>query len=449
MATVLTEKDISGQIKRNVKAGLLIGGILAAWKFKGLYQDILQSVTRDYAKIQKIINKKYSPKIADSILQSEDNKLSSKPRLHSILSFLRYFKNFPLFLACFTIIFKYIINARIFQDVDGNNIRLFAHRYKIAGITFILSYFCQRTFHCFTWNWALFLLVRSLYSLSKLLTPKDLQPNIIDTYPFIHGLLGLCLAYNCKYVPSKWWNLVERCVDERKDRWYYMLGNHNHGILPSCISVVHERKDNGDLEISCLKSFFVDNIKRSKPIFIFFAKFYLLTTLLNIKGVIKQIQDGKIKDIISKKLLRNICGSFGFFMIGVAVAGRVPCFYKWLIWKLQGDESKSYDTVSGNNKAALLWACALLGRWSILCEVESRRIDVALSCIWNISQQLIRMGCNLESDDNGKYHQLLRSNKFTSMLFAINMWITMFVYCCDASCLKGMERGIINNYLMR
>ena len=444
-STKLIERNIALQIKRNIKAGLIIGAILAGWKFKGLYQDIVESATSDYKKIQKIIRK---PKHNLSI-KSKTYKLVNNPKLRLLFAFLRYFKNFPLFLASFTIIFKYMIHSKIFEDKSSQNkINLSIHKYKVAGITFILSYFCQYSFHCFTWNWSLFLLIRSIFSFFKLLIPKDIQPNIIDIYPFIHGMLGLCLAFNCKYVPSKWWILVEKCVNERKDRWYYMLGNHNHSILPPCTSLVHQPKNNGHLEISCLKSFFIDNIKRSKPIFIFFTKFYLLTTLLNVKGVIKQIKRGNVKHFIFKKLLRNIFGSFGFFMIGVAIAGRIPCFYKWIIFKVLNDNIE-YNQISCNNKACLIFICMILGRLSILCEVKSRRIDVALSCIWNVLQQIIRMACNLESDDNGKYHPLLRSNKFTSMLFAVNMWITMFVYCSDSSCLKGMERSIIDNYLIK
>ena len=149
--------------------------------------------------------------------------------------------------------------------------------------------------------------------------------------------------------------------------------------------------------------------------------------------------------------MQQVLGSFGFFMIGVAVAGRVPCALKYIMWKIErlitGKEVK-YEYVPTNSKAAMLSACVVLGKLSILCEAESRRTDVALSCVWNVTQQMIRMCCGLESEDNARYHWILGSNQFTSILFAVNMWITMMVYCSNPKCLKNMERTIISKYLM-
>eukprot|EP01083_Nonionella_stella_P024217 66936_1 len=450
---------LSLEIKRNFKGGLLIGGILAVWKFKGSYQDIIESASRDY---KKISNKSFpslkieftvSPSLTGSHKSKSSYHLFTNPKTKLLFAFVRYFKNFPLFLTSFTIIFKCLIRSKVFIRSNDSMLRLSTHKYQIAVLTFILSYFCQTAFECFSWHWALFLLIRSTYSLCKYLIPHDLQPRVVDIYPLIHGILGLCLAFKCKYVHSKWWKLVEKCVGEKKSSWYHMLGNHHHGLLPPCTVVVHERKPNGQLQMSCCKSFMRDNIKRAVSVFIFFAKFYALTTLLSATRManIKTMQKGSIRKVLSLlwRKTKHCVGSFGFFMIGVAITGRVPCFYKWCMWKASGKSANEYNTITGNNKTVLLLACVVLGKLSILCEAESRRVDVALSCVWNITQQWIRMCCNLESDDDAKYHQVLGSNAFTSFLFALSMAIAMYVYCGDPRCLKTMERNIITKYLMR
>eukprot|EP01084_Bolivina_argentea_P272065 463123_1 len=149
------KQDVSLQIKRNIKAGLLIGFVLAGWKFKGLYQDIIGSAFRDYKKILK----QSPPEITITITSSTQStyKLFKNQKISAIVAFFRYFKNFPLFLTSFTIIFKYIIHSKIFtSNIIDSTILLSKNKYQLSLLTFIISYFCQHTFNCFTWNWALF-----------------------------------------------------------------------------------------------------------------------------------------------------------------------------------------------------------------------------------------------------------------------------------------------------
>ena len=437
----LSQENLPSQIRRNIKGGLLIGLVLAAWKFKGSYQDILRSASIDVTRIRGQEPSEITITVHSS---SKQYHIFTNPRIRFLVAFLRYFKNYPLFLASFTVIFKAFIHSKGLLHSNGITLNLSHNKYRIALFTAFLSYLHQRTFDCFTWNWALFLLIRSLYSLSRLLVPSDLQPATASTYPIVHSVLGLCLAFHCKYVPSKWWNMVEQCVGEKKQRWLFMLGNHHHGILPPCAVAVHERDEDGHFECSCLRSFFRDNARRSVSILIFFGKFYAFTTLLGTQRLIDAAKNRTLGSLLLLKM-QHVLGSFGFFMIGVAVAGRVPCALKWMLWRMEGGR---YGDVAVNSKAAMLSACAVLGRVSILCEAESRRTDVALSCVWNVTQQMIRMGCGLESEDNARYHRVLGSNQFTSILFAVNMWITMMVYCSDRKYVKNMERTIIAKYLM-
>ena len=207
----LSQEDLPSQIRRNIKGGLLIGLVLAAWKFKGSYQDILRSASIDMTRIRG----EEPSEITITVQSSSRDSIHSKqyhifrnPRLRFLIAFLRYFKNYPLFLASFTVLFKAFIHSKGLLHSNNLTLNLRENRYRIALFTAILSYVSQRAFDCFTWNWALFLLIRSLYSLCRLLIPTDLQPSTLNTYPIIHSILGLCLAFQCKYVPSKWWNMV-------------------------------------------------------------------------------------------------------------------------------------------------------------------------------------------------------------------------------------------------
>eukprot|EP01083_Nonionella_stella_P229440 812099_1 len=402
-----------------MEAGLIIAVMMTGWKFQSIYQNIANAVYKDFKKASTYYIEtsyrlhQYSASFHKSRFFSALTRILAHPRIQISIALFQYFIRFPLFVAWLRIMLKTIA-------------AFICKRNKFAAIilTFIASFICQLKFQVFHWKWILFLLIRSVYSLLRLLVPNDLQPPVQYTYAVIHAICGMMLTWHYAYVPHKWWSLFENCLNEERTSALYMF-SHNHRISTPCKLLHYHSKDR------CLKAFVSDNVRRVPHILMFFGQFYTITTLLNVPKWIKAIRKRQLNTFFVS-LIKDLLGSSAFFLV-TAFSFRLPCLF----------------TVNGKtciNKAMFVSINILLGYVAILCESKSRRLMVALSCVWNISQQLIRMMFNLKTQDNEKYHKTLSSNKFGAFLFGINMMVIMFVYHSNPKAVKSMERRIITKY---
>ena len=87
----LSQENLPSQIRRNIKGGLLIGLVLAAWKFKGSYQDILRSASIDVTRIRGQEPSEITITVHSS---SKQYHIFTNPRIRFLVAFLRYFKNY-------------------------------------------------------------------------------------------------------------------------------------------------------------------------------------------------------------------------------------------------------------------------------------------------------------------------------------------------------------------
>ena len=424
--TVLS--TLSKEIVGTAEAGILIAVVMTGWKFQSIYQDIVRSAYKDFRKASSYyIDTSYRlhsaavrrSKFSKSRINSAITRFLAQPQVQICIALFQYFIRFPLFVGSLRIFLKFIGTIS-----DNENQRKIVSLIKFIAI-FIASFMCQYRYKVLHWRWILFLLIRSIYSLFKLLIPNDLQPNIIYIYPIIHGLVCIMLTKFYEYVPSKWWVLFENCLNENRMRCNHMYNHHHSGLSPPC-NIIHDYRND-----ACFKAFIMDMLRKIPYIFAFFARFYAVTTIINVSKWLNALKN-KTFGMFLLRIFKDLIGSFGFFWIS-SVGYKLPCLFRSIgMFRI--------------NQALFMSINIMLGYLCILCESKQRRLMVALSCIWNILQVMIRYGLDLKSDDNARYHKILSSDKFSSFLFSLNMTIIMFVYNSNPKCVKSMERMIIRKY---
>merc|ERR1712130_242356 len=137
--------------------------------------------------------------------------------------------------------------------------------------------------------------------------------------------------------------------------------------------------------------------------------------------------------------------SSAYWAIGVHLAVRTcSCFNRMFVKKL----SKIFEYVNEQNIYLKLLITSIVGRYTVLAEPKGRQIEIVLSLIWYQMVHIFRMRCKLETNDDDKYHWLLGSNSFVSILLSLAFGINMYVFCRDAKYLKSMERNLISKFLI-
>eukprot|EP01084_Bolivina_argentea_P124190 220065_1 len=237
---------------------------------------------------------------------------------------IQYFMKYPLFLATFTLLYKTLIKiGRHISGVHGINRqtgqRLFGRKLAVTISSFFCGYIAQLTSPVFSWNWALYALLRSLLGILRLTIPSDLSPKPADIYALIHGILPWLITYNVSYMPLSYLNFFKSCLDEKQFP-YQAMYEHNHGILPPCRLTTHV------FDNSCLKTHWKDGIYRFKICLIFYIKFYILTSLL---GGIKFLKNLFIKMPIKtvKKILSQSIRSCLFLFLSFHFPSRIHCLW--------------------------------------------------------------------------------------------------------------------------
>eukprot|EP01084_Bolivina_argentea_P309500 535355_1 len=110
---------------------------------------------------------------------------------------------------------------------------------------------------------------------------------------------------------------------------------HNHRILPPC-NILHDKYNE-----TCGIAFFKDTIRKIPYIISFFAKFYALTTLINVPKWTRAIRKKQIGKFIIR-IVKNLIGSSGFFLL-TAISFRLPCF-----WTAIAKNSTNRSVVTNN-----------------------------------------------------------------------------------------------------
>ncbi|ETO20595.1 hypothetical protein RFI_16622 [Reticulomyxa filosa] len=76
----------------------------------------------------------------------------------------------------------------------------------LTGLSLLTCYFCQKHFPLLSWDWCLYLLIRSLYSLYKHAVPAELVFDSKYVYCAILPFLSYMCTFNLQYVPLSYWN---------------------------------------------------------------------------------------------------------------------------------------------------------------------------------------------------------------------------------------------------
>ena len=274
--------------------------------------------------------------------------------------------------------------------------------------------------------------------------------NPYDAATFLHGLMSMYLGYFNGYVPPTFWKALEQSVGERKSTWYFMLGNHRHHQTPPCRICVHTDIN----EKSCLKSFIYDTYGRTIKVCSFYFKFLAVPTM--IKLFMKYRQNQLSLEVFNRKmtqLLKNVAGAAGFFLFGVHCTSRIMCFTRWILGKLQNEwglssHKQPFEVISNNNMNCLVILCCVFGRLGALCQPVQRATDVAVASVWQVLDQSCRMIYGIESDENVDGHWLLGSNTLYSFIVALSLSMNIWTYYTDKSCVKGLEKSLINQFLL-
>ena len=113
------------------------------------------------------------------------------------------------------------------------------------------------------------------------------------------------------------------------------------------------------------------------------------------------------------------------------------------------DVNEKYAYVNEKNECLQFFMTSIIGRYCVLAEPKGRQIEIVLSLIWYQIVHILRMNCELETNDNDAYHWLLGNNTFPSILFAMAFGINVYVFCKDAKYMKSMERNLISKFLIK
>eukprot|EP01084_Bolivina_argentea_P293274 504362_1 len=407
-----SNKHLFTSIRRNLIYGFILGVIITAIQFR------------------KAIIKRFNT--------SKSKQIEQETSLSLTLRIIKYLSRFPLFITTFSIAFKYLKNKNL-------------NKQTLSLLTFITTFIIHRCFGIFNLNLSIYLITRALYGYLCYIIPSYYHLDSFDSSTILHGIMSMYLGYFNGYVPPTFWKALEQSVGERKSTWYFMLGNHNHGQTPPCQRCVHTNIN----EKSCLKSFIFDGYGRTQNVSTFYFKFLLIP--MTIKLLIKYRNNKLNIQIIQRslyQLLRNVIGASGYFLFGVHCTSRIMCFHRWFIGKLQNEyklsnNKQSYEIIANNNFWSLVILCCIFGRLGALCQARQRVTDVAIASVWMILLQSIRMIYDIESTDNTYQHWLLGSNTFYSLLVAWSISLNIWTFYSDKTCVKGLEKSMIDNFLVK
>ena len=276
---------------------------------------------------------------------------------------------------------------------------------------------------------------------------------MINLYFSVHKKV----CYLSKYIPGSVKSTFNAILYYDPEQYTSFFAS-NSRQLPSCTSCsigFHEHQN----ELNCTKAMLKDAIFIKLPrCASFFMKLHFVAALLGGQKFIRDVRNTPHEFLW--KLIKNTMQSCGYWVIGVHVCIRIcSCFSRlWLrrfyhiMDKIMGTEIKSantkYEVYNEKNVYLLLLITGIIGRFNVLSEAKGRRGDMTLSLLWYMAVQLIRRQCGLETDDDDKYHWLLGSKGFVSLVLSLAVGINVWVYCKDAKYLKSMERTIIQKYLI-
>ena len=448
-------KDIWHQSARNTQYACLFGLIFTLWKFRRQIFNLFHQ--RQKIHQNEPMPAKYEPRPPDPSLSME---------------MLSYFIKFPLFIASFSLFFKKLIRMNyISSNLQINVSSLPIQKYSISFMSFLLAYFIQQNASIFHWKWALLLLIRALYSLIRMNLNINIQDGnnnnisnilkVITNSISIEHVNAFTFCLQCilaqqysSYMPS---GLISTYNSVNPTNYsqpkYISVYQHHHKQLPSCCSTAsfHQCEDTD----SCIDALWKDAIYiKMTPSFKFFLKLHTIASMLNIKQFFKLIRNDPMS--LSKKIMINAIRSCCYWFIGTHIGIRYcSCFSKKILSVFHGIFSKlmnlrnnGFEYVSDRNLWINILGTAIIGRYTILFETVGRRTEMTLVLIWYSLVQMIRMQCGLETYDRDKYHWLLNSKGFVSLMLASCVAINMYVYCNDMKYLKTVERALIHNFLI-
>ena len=144
------------------------------------------------------------------------------------------------------------------------NISLF-RRLTISLTSLFCGYVAQRISPLLSWSLSLYIFLRSILSMWRLVIPLKYQFETKYVYSIIHGSLPYFITYNVQFLTSSYAHFFMAVLDQKWLTWdaMYSIGgqrpNHHHGILSPCKRCIHETH-----EESCLKAFVRDGIRQYK-----------------------------------------------------------------------------------------------------------------------------------------------------------------------------------------
>mmetsp|Transcript_50284 Transcript_50284/g.80072 ORF Transcript_50284/g.80072 Transcript_50284/m.80072 type:complete len:421 (+) Transcript_50284:27-1289(+) len=359
----------------------------------------------------------------------------------------RYLMKYPLFLATFTLLYKTLIKlGRQLSGYRGlhkrTGERLFGRKLCITIGAFLCGYTAQRVSPIFSWNWALYALLRSLLGIFRLITPADLSPNPADVYFLIHGCLPWLITYNIDTVPHSYVNFFKSCLDEKQAPYIAQYACHNHGVLPNCADTVHL------FDASCLKAHIKDGLYRFRICLLFYLKFYVLTSLL---GGLKFLKNLFIRKPVAtlSKLLNQSVRSCLFLFLSFHFPSRIHCLWRYVLTQYHRVyKHDKYAMIACNQMWIMLVVSAIFGTLCLRFEQSSsKQSDIALFSIWRLIEQFIRKCCHLHTHDRDDTHPVLGNANLPAILFGVSIALTVYVQLTDSTQLKSLERSIISVFL--
>jgi len=375
------------------------------------------------------------------------------------MTMLSYGIKFPLFIAGFSIIFKKLIRMNyISSALDVNMLTLPEQKHSIALMSFLLAYSMQKNVGIFHWKWSLLLLIRSLYSLVRLIIPKEYHVfNSQDQHTLLAPLMGcVFIGMYPESLPQSIKSTYAACYGFTQSKWVNNFSNHSRS-LPSCCSTesFHEEIA-GRREPNCFKAYWKDAFYVVCPhSFKFFMKLHFVAALLGGARFVKDIRSAP--HTVALRIVRNALKSTLYWAFGVHAAVRCcTCFNRKFVRKLyevmdrvmSTRVNEKYAYFNEKNLGSLFLMTAICGRLCVLAEPAGRRSEIVISLMWYEMVHIFRRRCGLETNDDDRYHWLLGETSFASILLATAVFVNMYVYCRDASYLKSMERRLIAKYLI-
>ena len=154
-----------------------------------------------------------------------------------------YLLKYPVFFGSFNLLnglsYK-IIKSSLISNATNHNFQNIVSSILFGLNGFICQYYISPIFN---WNWSLYLLIRSNFSLIKYILPSKIikQIQAKHVHFFTLGALPYMLGYFNKYSHKSFINIICNILDESQSRYFNMYGCHKAGTLPPCYRVVHKQ----------------------------------------------------------------------------------------------------------------------------------------------------------------------------------------------------------------